>query len=63
MAFFMSFFMTLLITFINIGWHVHYFSIWGRAFMIAWPSAAVIAFFFAPLAHQITQKIVQKIFL
>lgn len=57
MAAFMAFAMTAFVTLINVGFTADYFLRWMKAFALAWPLAAVVAFFAAPLAHKITQRI------
>ncbi|WP_084659999.1 DUF2798 domain-containing protein [Vibrio sonorensis] len=58
MSFFLSFFMTLWVTFINLGFTPDFLQSWGRAFMLAWPAAAFVSFFTSPLAQRITTKVI-----
>ncbi|MGF1908644.1 DUF2798 domain-containing protein [Vibrio kasasachensis] len=51
--------MTLWITYLNLGSTPDFLSLWGRAFLLAWPAAGVISFFVSPLAQTITQKVLQ----
>ncbi|MCF6437255.1 MULTISPECIES: DUF2798 domain-containing protein [Pseudoalteromonas] len=58
LSLFLSILMTLWVTYINLGLSEHFLVDWGRAFILAWPAAAVISFFSAPIAQKITQKLV-----
>ncbi len=58
MALFMSSLMTALICFINLGFNATYFEAWARSFMIAWPSASLIAFIFGPIVQAISAKLI-----
>lgn len=58
MAFFMALLMTAVITAVNIGFPPDYFFRWMKAFAIAWPIAAIVAFLTVPLARRITARIV-----
>ncbi len=57
MSFFLSSLMTLWVTYINLGSTPNFLQLWGHAFLLAWPAAAVISFFTAPLAQVITKKV------
>lgn len=59
MSFFLSSLMTLWITYINLGATIGFISLWGHAFVMAWPAAAVISFFTSPLAQKLTLKILR----
>lgn len=61
MAGVMAFLMTALITWLNLGFPPNYFALWIRAFVIAWPAAAVAAFIAIPLARRATATIVRLI--
>ncbi len=58
MAGVMAFLMTALITWLNLGFPPNFFSLWMKAFAIAWPMASLAAFLAIPLARSATQKIV-----
>ncbi|BBN83653.1 hypothetical protein PA25_36380 [Pseudoalteromonas sp. A25] len=58
LSFFLSVLMTLWVTYINLGVSAHFFANWGKAFVLAWPAAAVISFFSAPIAQKITNKLI-----
>lgn len=61
MAFMMAFLVSAVITFVNLGFSPDFLSRWMHAFTIAWPSAAVVAFFALPLARRVTAEIVKVI--
>ncbi|AMJ63103.1 DUF2798 domain-containing protein [Bosea sp. PAMC 26642] len=61
MAFMMAFVVSAVITFVNLGFAPDFLSRWMRAFAIAWPSAAFVAFFALPVARAITAAIVERI--
>ncbi len=48
MSFVLSSLMSCWVTFINLGYSDQFLHNWGRAFVLAWPAAAVIAFVFGP---------------
>ncbi len=56
----LSFFMTLWITYINVGLVDGFVSRWLFAFVLAWPAAGVIAFVVSPLAQKLTLMILGK---
>ncbi|GAA6170114.1 DUF2798 domain-containing protein [Sessilibacter corallicola] len=53
----LSFFMTLWITYINIGVGSGFVSKWLFAFLLAWPAAGIISFVVSPIAQRITAAI------
>lgn len=61
MAFMMAFLVSGVITLVNLGFAPDFFARWMRAFVIAWPSAAFVAFFALPLARWATMAIVKRI--
>lgn len=61
MAGVMAFLMTALITWLNLGFPPNYFYLWLKAFVIAWPAAAIAAFIAIPLARRATATIVRLI--
>jgi Protein of unknown function (DUF2798) len=61
MAGVMAFLMTALITALNLGFPQDYFSRWFKAFVIAWPCAALTAFLAIPLARKGTALIIAMI--
>ncbi|WP_348524836.1 DUF2798 domain-containing protein [Litoribrevibacter albus] len=60
MSFFLSSLMSLWVTYINLGFTSSFISQWIHAFSLAWPAAAVIAFFVGPLAQKITQRLLSN---
>ncbi|MBD1582600.1 DUF2798 domain-containing protein [Pseudoalteromonas sp. S16_S37] len=58
LSFFLSVLMTLWVTYINLGVSSHFLLDWGKAFILAWPAAAVISFFSAPIAQKLTTKLI-----
>jgi hypothetical protein len=61
MAFMMAFLVSGVITFVNLGLAPDFAARWLRAFTIAWPTAACVAFFAMPLARKVTLAIVDRI--
>jgi predicted PurR-regulated permease PerM len=59
MAGVMAFLMTALITWLNLGFPPNYLALWIKAFVIAWPAAAIAAFIAIPLARRATATIVR----
>ena len=59
MSLILSFFMTLWVTWINLGFNPEFLTQWMRAFGLAWPAAAVISFIMAPMIQVITQRILK----
>ena len=57
----LSFFMTLWITYINIGISNNFVSKWLLAFLLAWPAAGIISFVVSPIAQRVTQAILDVI--
>lgn len=50
-------FVTAWVTFLNLGFTELYFRQWGKAFLLAWPVAYLIAFLVGPRVAKITQRI------
>jgi hypothetical protein len=61
MTFIIVFLVSAVVTFLNIGMRADYFSQWLGSFIIAWPIAAVVAFFAIPAARWITRNVVAVI--
>ena len=51
---------TLLVTFLNLGLGSDFFMQWVKAYFIAWPVAAVTAFFVMPPARRLTERLVGR---
>jgi len=50
------FFVSAVVTFLNIGMRADYFAQWIRSFGIGWPIAAVVGFFTMPVARIVTER-------
>lgn len=61
MSFFLALLMTCWVTFLNLGFNGEFLEKWARAFISAWPMAALIAFSIGPLVQKLTQFIVKRL--
>lgn len=52
---------TLLVTYLNLGWRGDFPFHWVKAYFIAWPVAAATAFVIMPPARRLTDLIVARI--
>jgi uncharacterized membrane protein YdjX (TVP38/TMEM64 family) len=52
---------TLLVTYLNLGLEPHFVREWIKAYLIAWPVAAVTGFLIMPSARRLTDRIVALI--
>ena len=57
----MAFLMTALVTWLNLGFPPDFLARWLRAFIIAWPCAALAAFLAIPLARRGTALILKVV--
>jgi hypothetical protein len=57
----MVFMVTLLVTYLNLGFDPGFLRQWMKAYFIAWPVAAATAFFVMPPARRLTERIVALI--
>jgi uncharacterized membrane protein YfcA len=57
----MVFMVTLLVTIINLGFPPDFLWQWAKAYLLAWPVAAVSAYFAIPVARRVTGRIVRTI--
>ena len=57
MSLVMSALMTGWVTWINLGMSPDFAANWGRAFLMAWPAAFLIAFAFGPVVQRMTQRL------
>jgi hypothetical protein len=57
----MVFMVTLLVTYLNLGWRADFLLQWAKAYVIAWPVAATTAFLVMPLARRTAERIVALI--
>lgn len=53
----LSILMTLWVTFINLGINDDFLLQWGKAFLLAWPVAAITAFMIAEPIRNLTQRL------
>ena len=51
---------TLIVTWLNLGFDPDFARQWGKAFLIAWPIAAVTGFFVMPGARGLAERVIQK---
>ena len=54
----MVFMVTLLVTYLNLGFDPDFLRQWAKAYFIAWPIAATTAFLVMPPARRLTEPIV-----
>ena len=54
----MVFMVTLLVTYLNLGFDPDFVRQWVKAYFIAWPIAAATAFLVMPPARRLTERIV-----
>ena len=52
---------TLIATYLNLGFDPDFPRQWAKAYFVAWPVAATTAFFIMPPAHRLTERIVALI--
>ena len=57
----MVFMVTLIVTFINLGLAGDFVPQWAKAYIVAWPIAAVTAYLVMPMARRFTARIVTLI--
>jgi hypothetical protein len=57
----MVFMVTLLVTFLNLGFRSDFLMQWIKAYFISWPVAAATAFFVMMPARRLTERIVSLI--
>ena len=49
---------TLIATYLNLGFDPDFLRQWAKAYFVAWPVAAITAFFIMPPAHRLTERII-----
>ena len=52
---------TLIVTYLNLGWRADFLVQWAKAYVIAWPIAATTGFLVMPMARRATDSIVKRI--
>ena len=57
----MVFMVTLLVTYLNLGFRSDFLIQWVKAYFVAWPVAAITAYCVMPTARRLTQQIVAYI--
>ena len=57
----MVFVVTLVATFLNLGWRPDFVLQWAKSFFIAWPIAAMMAFLVTPMARRFTDRVMNLI--
>ena len=54
----MVFMVTLIATYLNLGFDPDFLRQWVKAYFVAWPIAALTAFLVMPPAHRLTERII-----
>jgi len=57
----MVFMVTLLVTYLNLGFRADFLLQWAKAYVVAWPVAATTAFLVMPMAQRVTGRIVKRL--
>ncbi|MDP2410421.1 MAG: DUF2798 domain-containing protein [Pseudolabrys sp.] len=57
----MVFMVTLLVTYLNLGFRSDFLMQWAKAYIIAWPVAATTGFLVMPVARRATDAIMRRI--
>lgn len=57
----MVFMVTLVVTYINLGWRADFVAQWAKAYFTSWPVAATTAFLVMPMARRATDRIMSAI--
>ncbi|MEW6452465.1 MAG: DUF2798 domain-containing protein [Pseudomonadota bacterium] len=52
---------TLIVTYLNLGLRHDFLIQWAKAYVIAWPIAAITGYLVMPMARRFTQRIVTRI--
>jgi hypothetical protein len=52
---------TLIVTYLNLGFHQGFLLQWAKAYIIAWPIAAVTGYLVMPMARRVTTRLVAMI--
>ena len=53
----MVFMVTLLVTWLNLGFRADFLTQWAKAYFIAWPVAATTAFLVMPMARRVADRL------
>ena len=57
----MVFMVTLLVTYLNLGFAANFLAKWVEAYFIAWPVAAITGHMVMPMARRFTDRVVARI--
>ena len=57
----MVFMVTLIVTYLNLGFRSDFLQQWAKAYLIAWPIAALTGALVMPMANRLTQRLVALI--
>jgi hypothetical protein len=57
----MVFMVTLVATYLNLGWRSGFVVHWAEAFIIAWPIAAGMAYLVTPMSRRFTDRVMNRI--
>lgn len=60
MSLILSFLMTAWVTWINLGFIQGFVGYWLRAFVIAWPAAAIISYVFGPWVQRVVKVLLKE---
>jgi hypothetical protein len=52
---------TLIVTYLNLGFRSDFLIQWAKAYIIAWPIAAVTGYVVMPMARRVTQRLITLI--
>jgi len=52
---------TLIVTYLHLGFASDFLLKWANAYVIAWPAAAGTAFTIMPICHRLTDRIVARL--
>ena len=57
----MVFMVTLVATYLNLGLRPDFVLQWAKAFIVAWPIAAAMAYLVTPMARRFTDRVMSRI--
>ena len=57
----MVFMVTMVATYLNLGLRPDFVLQWAKAFIVAWPIAAVMAYLVTPMARRFTDRVMSRI--
>jgi nucleoside permease NupC len=56
----MVFMVTMVATYLNLGLRPDFVLQWAKAFIVAWPIAAVVAYLITPMARRFTDRVMGR---